>query len=435
MPSMAQVLRPVEMLSELQEVLLLKDPALLRDILERISQTTDGLERGIKTEVKAREEAVACVAKQHEAISQTLNSWDGRMHATESRLDAMHQQLNSMRLSVKSSAEAGVSAAGSSAADDSVEHVLRQVQQDVQKLRADFVDTSGPSQSAAKITARVDKLEKQLKVHKEESWSRLANAEKRCETQETTFHAEVAQRVGRRELVKSLEELRQQLFKTRCDLCREAADMEQSLQGCIQVLRSDSLQLRSQLSALSIEMKECVSKSQEASGSTTKAQSVTQGTQVDMPESLRAAFNGLAESKDVPLPQQQQQQQEQKEQHSGPLPWPMRRPATSRPVGRRPFSEEPRPCARHVVAHGGSAVPDSKCPSPGIPCPLHSTHEEQMTEGLPTHQAAQPPRCRSKRRSNTPGRLKSAIACSQKIDVRSLVVEACRVQSARSVAM
>merc|ERR1719215_927936 len=106
--------------------------------------------------------------------------------------------------------------------------------------------------------------------------------------------------------------------------------MEQSLQGCIQVLRSDSLQLRSQLSALSIEMKECVSKSQEASGSTTKAQSVTQGTQVDMPESLRAAFNGLAESKDVPLPQQQQQQ-EQKEQHSGPLPWPMRRPATSRP--------------------------------------------------------------------------------------------------------
>jgi len=285
------------------------------------------------------------------------------------------------------------------------------VQQDIQQLRVGFIDTSGPSQAAvAKAVARVDKLEKQLKVHKEENWSRLANAERQCETQEQKFNAEIVKRVGRRELDKSMEELRQELFKVRCDLCREAADMEQSL--------------RSQLSFLSTEVKECVSTSPEVSSSMNEAQSATQGTQGDMPESLRGGHNGLTESKGMPLFQSQ---------HSESLQCSLRPPATSRPMGRRANSEEPRPGARHTVAHSSAAVPDSRGLSSGAS--LHSTHDEQMSEGLPTHQTALPLRRRNKRPPSMLGRARPASAKNHQNDLRSLVVEACRVQSARSIAM
>lgn len=414
---MTQVLRPAELLSDLQEVMLLKDPGLLRDILERISVTADGLERGIKAEVGAREEAIACAAEQHEAISKTVKLWDGRMQATETRLDAMHQQLTGLQLCSASVSEAGAS----------VEHVLQQMQQDIQKLRLDFINTSGPSQSAmSKAVARVDKLEKQVKVHKEESWSRFANVERQCETQEQTLHAEIVKRVGRRELEKSMDELRQELFKVRGDLCREAADMEQSLQIRIQTLKSDTSQLRSQLSTLSIEAKECVSKPPEVSMAVTEVQSATHGTQGDMTESLHGRHNGFAESKGIPLLQPQ---------HSESLPCPLRPPVTSRPVGRRPFSAEPQLGARHAVAQSGSSVPDSRGLSRGVPPLLHSTHDEHMSEGLSTQQTAQPLRCRSTRRPTMPGRLKLASARTHQNDVRSLVVEACRVQSSRSIVM
>lgn len=188
-----------------------------------------------------REESMASMAEEQKAVSKDVKALGRDMQAMNTKFGAMKEDIKKLHNS--SYAELAERVA-------SAEKLLKQTQKDFQKLRGSIDDCCPPSQQAeAKVAARADKLEKQLKVHREETWSRLADIENHCKSQEQGFHAELVKKVGRRELSQAVEDLRQQIFQVRGDVCCQIANIEhllhastQGIHGSIPGMYGDLLQ-------------------------------------------------------------------------------------------------------------------------------------------------------------------------------------------------
>eukprot|EP00419_Tripos_fusus_P011650 CAMPEP_0172664874 /NCGR_PEP_ID=MMETSP1074-20121228/6886_1 /TAXON_ID=2916 /ORGANISM="Ceratium fusus, Strain PA161109" /LENGTH=419 /DNA_ID=CAMNT_0013481103 /DNA_START=40 /DNA_END=1299 /DNA_ORIENTATION=+ len=402
---MAQILRPSGMLS---------------GQIDFGCTNTDALERRIIAETVIREEGMASVAEEQKVVSNDMKALGRNVQAINTKLGAMKEDMNCLKVHNGSFAERVASA----------EKLLKQMQEDVRPLRGSFDECcSAPIQQVdAKVTARADKLEKQLKVHREETWSRLADIENHCKSQEQKFHAEQLKKVGRRELEESVEDLRQQIFQIRSGLCCQLEDIERSLHASIQSIHGELLQLhlQSQLPAPIPEATGVISRPRSpTSKQVTFRTHQGEKERTEGKEILQSPPSGFSIS---PLQRLQQ-----------PLS-PRAIPAGACSSGQCPLDS----------GLSSGTVPISRTP------PAHATHDEKP-EGLPaqhrnfasgsaTHAVKnmQGHRRPASARSHEDGRathtaksmqcqLRPSSARTRHDEVRAFVAEVCRAQQARSI--